>query len=269
MFVNNTLKNYIGKLLREFKVHGYVKPLSSFYTLDEWHDFVNEILECQKLGVDTRGGDLPNELKKTIFKYFKFQLIDQVERWDLLTRKNVLDFIEDFVNHRYWGITPEYSQYFEDISRLKFAYFYSRGDIEPYVLIDDEFTMQLYGTINNPKRLMHYTTEAGLVNLRKSIKTGHKFDISAYTVTHRPFFKASSNIVVTFIGNVKAGFRSDIKSIAIDNGERACNMHRLQYPGHDIDNICRDLDTCDGNVRTSLWNEYIATPIEILSIEHI
>jgi hypothetical protein len=27
------------------------------------------------------------------------------------------------------------------------------------------------------------------------------------------------------------------------------------------------LDSCDGEVRTSLWNEYIATPIEIVSIE--
>jgi hypothetical protein len=74
---------------------------------------------------------------------------------------------------------------------------------------------------------------------------------------------------VTLEGNIRAGFRSDIKSMAIDNGRRACNMYRLEYPGRDLNNICYELETCDGDVRTSLWNEYIATPIRILEVEAV
>ena len=81
-----------------------------------------------------------------------------------------------------------------------------------------------------------------------------------------PFFREESNVMVNFIGNVRAGFRSDIKSIALDNGRRACNMHRLEYPGRDVNNVCYDLSDCDHPSRTSLWNEYIATPIEIVGV---
>ena len=42
--------------------------------------------------------------------------------------------------------------YFPDIMKLRFAFFYSRGDLEPYVMLDDEFTTQLYGSTYNPKR---------------------------------------------------------------------------------------------------------------------
>ena len=57
--------------------------------------------------------------------------------------------------------------------------------------------------------------------------------------------------------------------MAVDNGRRACNLNRLEYPGHDVNNICYELDSCDGAVRTSLWNEYIATPIKILSVSEV
>jgi len=266
----SALRGYVReKLLSEapITVRGYMKPATSFFTLDEWEHLVNEFLKFQEQGIDTRGGQLPAQLLDMIEQHFSFQLHDQVERWELLTQKNILDFIEDFVNHRFWGIEQEFGQYFEDIKRLKFAYFYSRGDMEPYVLIDDEFTTQLYGSTDNPKELLHYTSESGLARLQEAIDTGNLFDISAFTVAERPFFRPESNLIVKFVGNVRAGFRSDIKSMAVDTGQRACNMYRLQYPGHDMDNICRELDSCDGDVRTSLWNEYIATPIEILSVE--
>ena len=68
----------------------------------------------------------------------------------------------------------------------------------------------------------------------------------------RPFFRPLSNILVELIGNVRAGFRSDVKSIALDNGRRACNMYRLEYPGRDVNNICFELDSCDASVKTSL-----------------
>ena len=68
---------------------------------------------------------------------------------------------------------------------------------------------------------------------------------------------------------MRAGFRSDIKSLSTDSGRRACNLYRLEYPGKDLNNICYELDSCDGEVRTSLWNEYIATPLEILEVKEI
>lgn len=265
------LREYIRELMAlkegNVSVRGYMKPASSFFTLNEWEQAVNTFLQYQKQGLDTRAASLPPEILSLVKKYFSFQLYDEVERWDLLTRKNVLDFIEDFVNHRFWGLEREFGHYFKDINRLKFAYFYSRGDMEPYVLIDDEFTLQLYGTTDNLKELLHYTTESGLKRIQDAIASGNAFDISAFTVAERPFFRPESNLIVRFIGNVKAGFRSDIKSMAIDTGQRACNMYRLEYPGHDMDNICRDLSLCDGTVRTSLWNEYITTPIKILGVE--
>ena len=58
-------------------------------------------------------------------------------------------------------------------------------------------------------------------------------------------------------------------SIVLDTGRRALNLHRVDYPGKDLNNICHELETCDGSVRTSLWNEYIATPKMILSISKV
>ena len=252
------------------KVRGYVKPASSFFTLAQWEDVVWKLLALQRQGVDTRGGlSLNKELLQIIEEYFGYQFHEEVERWDLLTQKNILDFIEDFANHRFWGLEKEFGHYFPDINRLKFAYFYSRGDMEPYVLLDDEYTMQLYGSVYNPKELLHFTSANGVKRLKHALVTGDIFDISTFTVAERPFFRSESNLVVKMIGNVRAGFRSDIKSMAIDNGRRACNLYRLEYPGRDLNNICYELDSCDGEVRTSLWNEYIATPLKILSIGNV
>jgi hypothetical protein len=134
-------------------------------------------------------------------------------------------------------------------------------------MLDDEYTIQLYGSTYNPKSLCHYTTAEGVQRMINTLESGKEFDISSFTIMERPFFRPESNVLVKFIGNVRAGFRSDIKSMALDNGRRACNMHRLEYPGKDVNNICYELDSCDGDVRTSLWNEYIATPIEIVEIQ--
>ena len=249
------------------KVRGYMKPADSFHTLVEWEIAAVRLLELQKEGVDTRGGITPDQrLMDILDEYFSYQLHDEVERWDLLTQKNVLDFIEDFANHRFWGLAKEFGHYFPDINKLKFAYFYSRGDMEPYVMLDDEYTEQLYGSLYNPKLLCHYTTENGVERLNNALNLGLDFDISSFTVIDRPFFRTESTILVTFVGNVRAGFRSDIKSMALDNGRRACNMYRLEYPGHNVNNICYELDSCDGTVATSLWNEYIATPVEITDV---
>ena len=265
------LRKYIRQVLSEgTKVRGYIKPSASFFTLGQWELVVEEMLELQKKGVDTRGGqNLNQRLLQIIDEYFGFQYEIEVERYDLLTQKNVLDFIEDFVNHRFWGFKREFGTYFPDIDKLKFAYFYSRGDMEPYVLLDEEFTHQFYGGLDNEKKLNHYTTEEGVKRIQSAIDSGRPFDISCFTVAERPFFRPESNLVVELTGNVRAGFRSDIKSVAVDTGRRACNMYRLEYPGDDQDNICRELDSCDSEVRTSLWNEYIATPVKILRVREV
>ena len=99
---------------------------------------------------------------------------------------------------------------------------------------------------------MHYTTEAHALNMVKVIESGQNtYDISSFTVAERPFFRESSNYIVEFIGNVRAGFRSDIKSFATSSGRRAVNLYRLEYPGKDLNNICYELESCDGSVRTS------------------
>jgi hypothetical protein len=259
------------------KVRGYLKPDDSFRTLNEWEEVAHYFLDLQRRGLDTRGARAGCKSRfcsaedKEAFlgmleEYFKYQLHDDVDRWELLTMKNVLDFIEDFVNHRVWSFRTEYGGYFSDISKLRFAFFYSRGDMEPYVLLDEEFTMQIYGSLDNIKTVCHYTTESSAQRLADSIKNGPEYDVSTFTVIERPFFRPESNVLLTLTANIRAGFRSDVKSMAVDSGRRACNMYRLEYPGEKT-NLCYDLTDCDVSLKTSLWNEYIATPIQILKAE--
>ncbi len=263
------------------KVRGYIRPDACFKTLHEWEQIALYLLALQKQGIDTRSGEISckhstfcnthdfDTFTKVLSQSFGHQLTTEVERYDLLTQKNVLDFIEDFVNHRLWSLETKYSPYFPEVRDLRYAYFYSRGDMEPYVVIDETMTKQLYGSTNILKKLMHYTNESGVKRIQHAIETGRQFDISSFTVAERPFFRPESNLVVEFIGNVRAGFRSDIKSIVLDTGRRALNLHRVDYPGKDLNNICYELESCDGSVRTSLWNEYIATPKMILSIKKV
>jgi hypothetical protein len=256
--------------IEKIYIHGYVKPENSFHTLAEWKVFVNAILDYQKQGnyVSHADGKLkgPKELNDLIEKFYGFQLNIDVSRYDLLTSKNILDHIEDFANHRYWSLEQEFSQYFNNIDELKFAYFYSRGDLEPYVLIDEAFTEQVYGSAYNPKVLYHYTHKEGVERIQRAIDSGDPFDISAYTVAQREFFRSKSNLIMEFEGNVRAGFRSDVKSYSVSNGRKCVNLHRMGYPG-DKDNLCTDLENdCNGELKTSLWNEFIVTPIKILGV---
>tara|TARA_R110000796_G_scaffold67777_1_gene155556 strand:+ start:4402 stop:5229 length:828 start_codon:yes stop_codon:yes gene_type:complete len=263
---------FINESVEKLYVHGYVKPENSFYTLSEWENlFVNKVLSFQKEGhyISHSHGNIvgPKELQNIIDEFYGFQLNVDVDRYDLLTTKNVLDHIEDFANHRYWSLANEFGQYFEDISQLRFAYFYSRGDLEPYVLVDDAFTQQIYGSTNNPKILYHYTHTEGVDRIQRSIDSGNQFDISAYTVAERDFFRAKSNMIMEFEGNVRAGFRSDVKSYSVSNGRKCVNVHRLGYPGKEKDNLCTDLENdCNGDLKTSLWNEFIVTPTRIINV---
>ena len=73
-------------------------------------------------------------------------------------------------------------------------------------------------------------------------------------------------MIMEFEGNVRAGFRSDVKSYSVSNGRKCVNLHRLGYPG-EKDNLCRDLENdCNGELKTSLRNEFIVTPIKILDV---
>jgi len=268
------LRQYIQRILKEnYEVRGYIKPDSSFFTLNEWQFFCEQMLSLQEKGFDTRGGgiSLNDHLIALVNQFFDYQLNTEVNQYELLTYKNIMDFIEDFINHRFWGFKREFSQYFPNIDTLRFAYFYSRGDIEPYVLLDENWTTQFYGTNNNIRAVRHWTSETGLKNLENALSKGNMFDISSFTIlpANKEFFDYNSNYLVTLEGNVRAGFRSDIKSFAVDSGRRACNLYRLEYPGHDLTNICTDLDSCDLSNRTSIWNEYIVTPIRILSVEKV
>ncbi|HAI37907.1 MAG TPA: hypothetical protein DCM40_07175, partial [Maribacter sp.] len=146
-------KIFLTEKVKKLYVHGYIKPESAFHTLSEWREFVDKVLNFQKQGVYVSHGHGnlvgPQELLDLIEEFYGFQLQVDVDRYDLLTTKNVLDHIEDFVNHRYWSLENEFEQYFQNMNELRFAYFYSRGDLEPYVLIDDAFTNQIYGSTNN------------------------------------------------------------------------------------------------------------------------
>ena len=264
-------RSFLTEGVKKIYVHGYVKPEKAFHTLKEWEVFVNQILEFQKQGnyISYSHGELvgPEELISLVEEFYGFQLNVDVDRYDLLTSKNVLDHIEDFTNHRYWSLEKEFSQYFNNIDQLRFAYFYSRGDLEPYVLVDDSFTEQIYGSLDNPKVLYHYTHEEGVERIQRAIDSGDIFDISAYTVAKRDFFRSKSNLIMKFEGNVRAGFRSDVKSYSVSNGRKCVNLHRLGYPGKGKDNLCTDLENdCNGELKTSLWNEFIVTPQKILDI---
>jgi len=261
--------------MSDYEVRGYIKKNETFHSLNEWENLVNFLLEMQGFGIDTRGGSLSckssdcqnielSTAEDAINHYFGHLAYD-VKKYDMLTEKAVNDFIEDFINHKFWEFESLFSKYFSDISKLKFSFFYSRGDIEPYVLLDEEFTQQVYGTNFNLMEVKHFTSEEGLNNLESAIENGEFFDISSMTVRARNFFRPESKIEVTLIGNVKAAFRSDVKSLAVNSGHRSANLFRFEYPGRDKVNLCYSLDSCDEELRTGIWNEIIVTPVKILS----
>ena len=98
------------------------------------------------------------------------------------------------------------------------------------------------------------------------MKSIRRLDISTFTTQHKSYFDPNANIKVTLVGNVRAAFRSDVKSFATTSGRRAMNLLRLDYPGDDLTNICYDLEECEPD-RTSLWNEMIVTPLDIVGVE--
>ena len=181
-----------------YKVRGYFKPESSFHTIAEWEAICNEFLALEQQGFDTRGGtiDYSPQLIDLINKYFSHQLYIETEQFPDLTRKKVLDFIEDFVNHRVWSLREDYKDYIVNIDNDRIAFLNSRGAIEPYLLLDEQFTMDTYGTVEEEVTTLHWTSKQGLINLIDSTKNGYKFSISTFTTQAKEFFRPEANILV-------------------------------------------------------------------------
>jgi len=258
-------------------LRGYIHPEKCFATIAEWEQVAKDVLAIQKKGPDTRGGviDSDPKLAEIIMRWFSHQLYVETQRYDLLTQKNVLDFIEDFVNHRVWGLRREFSSYFHKqgdntsfLDDLRIAYFYSRGDIEPFILLDDKFVSSVYGSTTHGVTTMHFTTQQGLINLQDSINNNRTFAISTFTKQWKPFFDKKSTVVLKLEGSLRAAFSSDAKTIATDNGNRAVNMYRLAYPGGES-NLCMELDNLNIDGATSLWNEIVVKPTKLLAFKRL
>jgi hypothetical protein len=247
-----------------YPVKGYQKPEATFHTISEWEAIAHEFLKLQKQGYDIRGGIVDDnaELVTLINKYFGYQLYVETELYSDLTKKNVLDFIEDFINHRVWGLSDEFSKYIVNIKNDKIAFFQSRGAIEPYILLDKQFTIDTYGNTDIEIITMHWTTREGMKNLVDSLQSGYKYAISTFTIQQKEFFRPESNVLVKLKSKLVAAFQSDVKSFATDTGNRAANLFRFSYPDNE-NNLCRNWKKCKEN-KTSLWNEIIVTPISIL-----
>jgi hypothetical protein len=251
------------------EVRGYFKPEDSFHTISEWEEICQKFLDLQKKGFDTRGGSIDDspELIGLINTYFSFQLYIETERYPQLTRKIVLDFIEDFVNHKVWSLKKDYKDYIINIDNDKIAFFYSRGAIEPYLLMDVQFTMDTYGTVDEEMTVLHWTSKEGLINLIDSVQNGYGFSISGFTTQAKEFFRPESNILVKLSGTLVAAFKSDAKTFATDRGHKAVNMFRLSYPDNES-NLCRNVEDCRDN-KTSLWNEIVIKPKQVIMYKEI
>lgn len=261
-----------------FPVHNYYHPEASFATISQWEEIAKQFLDLEKHNIDTRGGVLDDNTKlvSLVNKWFGYQLNIETERYKLLTKKNVLDFIEDFVNHRVWQLRNEFQSYFYNdgkdesyLNKVKIAFFYSRGDIEPFVLLDSEFTKSVYDTTDHIVTVLHWTTKEGLQNLIQSSNNHQNFDISTFTKQYKQFFKPNSNYLVKLQGKLVAAFKSDVKSIVTDKGNKAANMFRLGHPVGEP-NLCTSTKFCsDSDHSTYLWNEIIVTPVKILNYSKI
>lgn len=247
-----------------FPVRGYYKPEASFYTIKEWEGIANEFLNLEKQGYDTRGGVIDNNatLVGLINKYFGYQLYVETEQYDDFTKKNVLDFIEDFVNHRVWGLRDEFKRYIVNIDNDKFAFFYSRSAIEPYILLSEQFTKDTYGITDIVVETMHWTSSQGLKNIEDGISEGFQFAVSTFTTQAREFFRPESNVLVKLKGKLVAAFQSDAKTLVTDKGNRAANLFRFSYPDNE-NNLCRNWEKCKED-KTYLWNEIVIKPISIV-----
>jgi len=251
------------------EVRGYVHPYKNFATIVEWERIAKEFIALEQKGFDTRGGMIDNnpQLISLVNQWFGFQLYVETQRYPQLKQKMVLDFIEDFVNHRVWGLKDEFKDYIVNINNDKFAFFYSRGAIEPYILLDKSFTEDVYGTTNEIVKTLHWTNKEGLANIIDGIQNNSQFSISTFTTQAKEFFRPDSNILVRIKGRLVAAFKSDVKSLVVDNGDRAANLFRFAYQDNES-NLCKKVEDCREN-KTNLWNEIIIKPTGIIDYKVI
>lgn len=252
-----------------YKVRGFFKPESSFHTIKEWQRISREFIDLQAQGFDTRGGIISDNprLVSLINTYFGYQYYVEPLQFPKLSQKMVLDFIEDFVNYRVWEMYHHFSEYAFDVNRARFAYFYSRGNIEPYVLLDERFTKSVYGSTDIETISYHWTSAEGLENIVQSMQNGTPIPLSTFTVQSKEFFRPESNYLVKIKGKLIAAFQSDTKSFSTDMGHKAANMFRFTLPGHAY-NLCKNWKTCNRN-KTYLWNEIIVYPTAIMNYKKI
>lgn len=257
-------------MLNSNKIYGYFRTESSFKTISEWEIIAKKILTLQKNNIDTRSKILPDniELMNIINKYFGYLYNVETENHDkYLTKPLVLNFIEDFVNYRVWGLKDEFKNLIEDIDDIKISFYYSRGDIEPFMLLDSNFTKRIYGNTKLIVTTKHWTSLSGYKYLQSTIDSGDTYAISTFTVQGKQFFRPLSNYLLTVRGYLIAAFRSDAYTLILDTGNRAANMYRLSYPGNQS-NLYLDIDELKENA-TSLWNEIVIKPIEIVDVKQI
>jgi hypothetical protein len=252
-----------------YKVRGFFKPESSFHTISEWQRIARDFLDLESQGFDTRGGIISDNPKliSLINNYFSYQYYIEPLQFSKLSKTMVLDFIEDFVNYRVWEMYHSFSEFAFDVSKAKFAYFYSRGNIEPYVLLDERFTKSVYGSTDIQTISYHWTSADGLQNIVESMKSGIQIPLSTFTVQFKQFFRPESNYLVKIKGKLIAAFQSDTKSFSTDMGHKAANMYRFTLPGHSY-NLCNNWKKCNRN-KTYLWNEIIVYPTAILDYKKI
>lgn len=252
-----------------FPVRGYFKPEDSFLTIKEWERVAKQFIDLESQGFDTRGGVISDNprLVNLINQYFGYQYYIEPMQFPKLSQKIVLDFIEDFVNYRVWEMRHDFEDHLPDINKARVAYFYSRGNIEPYVLLDQNFTLSTYGSTDIETVSYHWTSEEGFRNIVEFMKEGYNFPLSTFTVQFKEFFRPESNYLVKIKGKLIAAFQSDTKSFSTDRGHKAANLYRFVLPGHK-ENLCRNWKACKQN-KTYLWNEIIVKPISILDYKKI
>jgi hypothetical protein len=133
--------------------------------------------------------------------------------------------------------------------------------MEPFVLLDTTFTKNTYGTTTKSVTGLHWTTPQGLKNIADSIQTKYQYAISTFTKQWKKFFRPESNVLVKLQGDLVAAFKSDVKSVATDHGNRAANLYRMAHPKGS--NLVKDLSETDDN-GTYLWNEIIMKPNKVI-----
>lgn len=264
------------KYTSTYQIRGFIHPANEFHTIKEWQDIAKIFLMYEKQGYDVRGGNITDNssgiLSKLINTYFGYLYnIDTYRYPNLINKRMVLDFIEDFVNHRAFHLNNEFNEVLgnELIKSCKIAWFYSRGQIEPYIQLNDEFTNIVYGSLNIPIHSYHWTTEKGFENINTLINTGKTFELSTFTKQEKMYFVKQSYYLIELQGNLVAAFHSDCKSLLLDDGTKAANLTRIGYPSNDNCNLCWDVNEINDTVETGLWNEIIIKPIQLISCKKI